>query len=127
MERTHFKYARQTGGKGHYAEVTIEAGPGYHTAVIDACEKQELVWKTAAIQGVNYALENILLRSGFQFSLVDIDGHICHSSNEAFFVAGVLAVFKYLKINLNESDNAMLVDYPGTRKITRCSNLYEVP
>jgi hypothetical protein len=127
MERTHFKYARQTGGKGFYAEVTISLTRGYAWTVKDNCDSKELPWRAAAIQGMNFALGNVLLHSSYQFALEVIEGHLAHSSENAFFIAGASAVFKSLQISLNEDDNALLLNYINTGSISRFNNLYEVP
>jgi len=127
MQTTHFKYARQTGGKGFYAELTISHTPGYVTTIKDASKRIELPWRIAAIQGMTFALENILFRDSYQFTLEEIDGHQAHSSENAFFIAGASAVFKSFNINLTENDNALLLKYINTGTITRFPNLYEVP
>ncbi|RFM34106.1 hypothetical protein [Chitinophaga silvisoli] len=127
MEKTHFKYARQTGGLGFYAEVTISLTRDHAGTIKDNCDRIELPWRAAAIQGMNFALGNVLLRSSYRFALEEIEGHIAHSSENAFFIAGASAVFKSLGINLKEEDNALLLSYITTGTISRFNNLYEVP
>lgn len=117
---TDTKYAKQKGGRGHYAYCKINSHATNEplSFVTDKCTWDALKstytnaivgigfldWKQIVINGMQSAISHINFTVQREFELIDVDGHIAHSDNATMFAVGFLSVFNELELILKSED-----------------------
>lgn len=87
-----------------------EAYPGFK--VVESYQD----WKNATLMGIDFALKLLGRKTEIEISLLDINGHDCHSNIYSMFMAGALSVF---------NEVGLIINNEGIEKIKETAQIYK--